>query len=84
MDPALRGQIESALGDVKSAMAGDDKDVLDRKAEALGTLLTSLAAAQAQPSGGAAAGEAPQGSGAHGDDVVDADFEEVRNKDRKP
>ena len=84
VDPALRGQIESALGDVKSAMAGDDKDVLDRKAEALATLLTSLAAAQPGPAGGAAAGEAPQGGTAHGDDVVDADFEEVRNKDRKP
>ena len=84
VDPALRGQIESALGDVKSAMAGDDKDVLDRKAEALATLLTSLAAAQAGPAGGAATGEAPQGGAAHGDDVVDADFEEVRNKDRKP
>jgi molecular chaperone DnaK len=81
VDPALRGQIESALNDVKSAMAGDDKDVVDRKAQALATLLTSLAAAQPGPAGDA--GEPRQGGAARGDDVVDADFEEVRNKDHK-
>jgi molecular chaperone DnaK len=83
VDPGLRGQIESALNDVKTAMAGDDKDVLDRKAQALATLLTSLATAQAGPAGDAA-GEPRPGGAAHGDDVVDADFEEVRNKDHKP
>ena len=54
VDAALRGQLESALGDVKSALAGDDKDVLDRKAEALSTLAASLmgAAAGAGPGAG--------------------------------
>ena len=87
VDAALRGQLESALGDVKSALAGDDKDVLDRKAEALSTLAASLmgAAAGAGPGAGPSGGGAERPAGAaHGDDVVDADFEEVRNKDRKP
>ena len=86
VDPALRGQVESALGDVKTAMAADDKEAIDRKAEALSAVAATLA--QASASAGASAGGADTGaqdSGSkHGDDVVDADFEEVRNKDRKP
>jgi len=82
VDPAVRGQVESALGDLKTAMAADDKDAIDRKADALSKLAATLAG-QATAGAGAQAGAAEPGS-AHGDDVVDADFEEVRNKDRKP
>jgi molecular chaperone DnaK len=80
-----RARIESALGDVKTAMAADDKDAIDRKAEALSTaaaaVLQKASAAGAEaPAGAAAGGGGPK---AGGEDVLDAEFEEVKNKDRK-
>jgi molecular chaperone DnaK len=80
-----RARIESALGDVKTAMAADDKDAIDRKAEALSTaaaaVLQKASAAGAEaPAGAAAGGGGPKGGG---EDVLDAEFEEVKNKDRK-
>jgi molecular chaperone DnaK len=82
-----RGKIESALGDLKKAMAADDKDGIDRKAEALSTaageVLQRASAASAEAAAGAAG--AGQGGGAKSgnEDVLDAEFEEVKGKDRK-
>ncbi len=75
-----RAKIESALGDLKTAMAADDKDVIDRKAEAL-----SSAAGPALQKASAAGAEAPGGAGpkSGGEDVLDAEFEEVKGKDPK-
>jgi molecular chaperone DnaK len=83
-----RARIESALGDVKTAMAADDKDAIDRKAEALSTaaaaVLQKASAAGAEaPAGAAAGGGGGGGPKAGGEDVLDAEFEEVKNKDRK-
>ncbi len=88
-----RASVESALSDLKSALKSDDKDSIDRKAEALAKASQSLAAAAQQPEQDAAAGGAgadaggagnAQGSaGASDDNVVDAEFEEVKDKDRK-
>ncbi|HXQ64527.1 MAG TPA: molecular chaperone DnaK [Steroidobacteraceae bacterium] len=76
-----RAKIESALGDLKKAMSADDKDIIDRKAEALsaaaGTVLQKAAAAGAEAA--AAGGQAK----AKSEDVLDAEFEEVKDKDRK-
>jgi molecular chaperone DnaK len=81
-----RAKIESALGDLKKAMSADDKDIIDRKAEALSaaasTVLQKAAAAGAagaEAAAGAAGGAAKGGR----EDVLDAEFEEVKNKDRK-
>ncbi len=81
-----RATVESALSDLRTAIKGDDKEAIDRKADALVKASQGLmAAAQqtAQPGGGAAdAGAKPSGAG-HGDNIVDAEFEEVKDKDRK-
>jgi molecular chaperone DnaK len=83
-----RAAAESALGDLRTAIKGDDKDQIDRKAEALAKASQGLMAA-AQQAAGAGAGDA--GAGAAGssaggsakdDSVVDAEFEEVKDKDR--
>jgi molecular chaperone DnaK len=80
-----RARIESALGDVKTAMAADDVSAISRKAEALGqvasTVLQQAAGAGAQPGAEPGPGAAPHGKG--GEDVLDAEFEEVQKKDRK-
>jgi molecular chaperone DnaK len=81
-----RASVESALSDLKTTIKGDDKDAIDRKAEALakasqGLMATAQQSAQAES--GAAADAGTQSTGGKNDDVVDAEFEEVRDKDRK-
>jgi molecular chaperone DnaK len=72
------GAVESAVSDLESAMKGDDKDAIVAKTAALEQAAQTLAAA-------AAAGQAQQGEAAAeqatpaGDDVVDAEFTEVKD-----
>jgi molecular chaperone DnaK len=82
-----RAAAESALSDLKSAIKGDDKDQIDRKAEALAKAAQGLMAAAQQSAG--AAGESGAGDAggstagsAKDDNVVDAEFEEVKDKGR--
>ncbi|HTE43541.1 MAG TPA: molecular chaperone DnaK [Steroidobacteraceae bacterium] len=78
-----RAAIESAMSDLKTALSGDNKDAIDTKASALAEASAKLA--QEAQAAGAAQGEAPQGGAAGGgaggkDDVLDAEFEEVKDK----
>ncbi|KZX80525.1 molecular chaperone DnaK [Oleiphilus sp. HI0009] len=77
--------IEAAIADLEEALKGDDKDVIEAKTQALTEASSGLAqklyAEQAAQAEGAAAGpeaEAKAQSNA-GDDVVDAEFEEVKD-----
>ncbi|GAB3737274.1 molecular chaperone DnaK [Silanimonas algicola] len=71
------GGIESALSDLETAMKGDDKAQIEAKTNALGQAAQSLYAAAA--AGPADAGEASAGASAgKADDVVDAEFTEVK------
>ncbi len=80
-----RAKVESALSDLKSVIKGDDKDVIETKSRALAEASASIAQqayAAAQP------GEAGDGSAAGGqpgskDEVLDAEFEEVKDKGGK-
>ncbi|MCP1651946.1 molecular chaperone DnaK [Pseudomonas nitroreducens] len=71
--------IEKALGELEVAVKGDDKAEIEAKMNALSQASTPLAqkmyAEQPQP-GAAAQGEAADDKA--GDDVVDAEFEEVK------
>ena len=71
------GGFESALSDLETAMKGDDKAQIEAKTNALAQAAQSLyAAASAGP---ADAGEAGAGASAgKADDVVDAEFTEVK------
>jgi molecular chaperone DnaK len=85
---ADRARVESALSDLKGVIKGDDKDVIETKARALAEASATIAQqaysdaqAGAGPAGGGAAGG---GSAAGGkDEVLDAEFEEVKDKDGK-
>jgi molecular chaperone DnaK len=85
--PDVRAKVESALSDLKRVLTGDDKDVIDTKANALSQAAAAIAQqayAQAetggQPGGpGASASAGPGGAGGQ-DDVLDAEFEEVKDK----
>jgi len=78
-----KAAIEKAIGELEEALKGNDKDAIEAKTKALteasGSLAQRLYAEQAQQGEGAAAG-AQAGSGAQDDDVVDAEFEEVKDK----
>jgi len=78
-----RGKIEAALTDLKKAMSADEKDAIDTKAQAL----SAAAADVLQRSAGGAEAAAGGAAGAAGakpkDDVLDAEFEEVKDKNPK-
>ena len=81
-----RAKIESALSDLKSSLGSDDKDIIEKKTQALAEASASLAQqayAQASAAEGAAGGgEQASGNANAGkkDDVLDAEFEEVKDK----
>ncbi len=96
VDAAERGKVESAISDLRTALKSDDRNIIEKKTEALaqasaGIAQRAYAAGQAGPDAAAGAGAegGPSGpaSGAGGqagrDDVVDAEFEEVKDKGRK-
>ncbi|HSC09895.1 MAG TPA: Hsp70 family protein, partial [Rhodanobacteraceae bacterium] len=80
--PGQIGAIEAALSDLEKVMKGEDKDAIESKIAALEAAAQSLGAAAAAGSAGGEAGAAgPQpGSSAPKDDVVDAEFTEVKDK----
>jgi len=95
VDAAERAKVESAISDLRTALKSDDKNVIDKKTEALAQASAGVAqkAYAGSPEGAAGPGASAGGAGAAGagatganagrDDVVDAEFEEVKDKDRK-
>jgi molecular chaperone DnaK len=80
-----RAKIESALADVKEAIKSDNKTVIETKMKSLAEASAGMAQRlyASQPQGGAGGGSSGE-QGAGGDDnVVDAEFEEVKDDKRK-
>jgi molecular chaperone DnaK len=86
-----RARVEAAAADLKAVLRGDDKDIIEKKAQALAEASAKVAQqAYASQAGPAAGAEGAAGSGQAGgqpggkDEVLDAEFEEVdKDKDRK-
>ncbi len=87
-----KSRIEAAIEDLKKALEGENKDAIEAKTMALTDLSGKLAeriyaqqaessASSGETSGDSAKGDKSGGSGAN-DDVVDAEFEEVK-EDKK-
>lgn len=74
-----KAAIEKATGELEVAVKGDDKAAIEAKMNALSEATTPLAQKMyaEQPQGGAAQADAGDAKDA-GDDVVDAEFEEVK------
>ena len=73
--------IEAAVVDLETAIKSDNKEEIEAKTQALAEKsqkLMEIAQAKAQQTGGDA-GEQPQQSAKQDDDVVDAEFEEVKD-----
>jgi molecular chaperone DnaK len=83
-----RAKSESALADVRTAMKGDDQAAIAKKTEALATAAAGIAQQSHAASGaagdagaGAAGGGAQGGAAGDKDNVVDAEFEDVSDKE---
>ncbi|MES1926839.1 molecular chaperone DnaK [Salinisphaera sp. T31B1] len=79
--------IDEAIAELRTALEGDDKDEIDAKTQKLSE---ASAPVMEKVYGQGAEGEAEQGAdaqaqgqGSQDDDVVDADFEEVKEDDKK-
>jgi molecular chaperone DnaK len=90
LDAGEKEKIEAAIKDLEEALKGNDKAEIDAKVAALSTaaqklgekMYADMQAQQAAAGGaaGAAGGAEASGSKAGEDDVVDADFKEVKDK----
>ena len=93
VDGAERAKVESAVSDLRTVLKGDDRGAIEKKTEALAQASSAIAQRAYAEQGGAAGGpeaaagaagaSAGGGGGAAKDDVVDAEFEEVKDKGRK-
>ncbi len=84
---ADKSAIDAAIADLKSVMESEEAEAITAKTNALAQVAMKLGEAMYKAQSGAGAGGAdgdagePQGPGE--DDIVDADFEEVRDDDKK-
>ncbi|WP_341325151.1 molecular chaperone DnaK [Methylotuvimicrobium sp. KM2] len=83
-----RSSIETAINELKEALKGSDKESIEAKTNALTELSGKLAervyAQKAEAEGGAEAQQQSSSSASTADDgVVDAEFEEVKDDDKK-
>jgi len=93
VESSERAAVESAIAELRTALKGDDQAVIEKKTEGLAQASAGIAqkayGAQAGEAGaGAGAGSAEPGAAAGGaaggkENVVDAEFEEVKDKGRK-
>ncbi len=81
-----KSAIEAAISDLEEALKGDDKDSIEEKTKALTEASSSMAqrlyAEQQQESQGADQANDSDNQGSNEENVVDADFEEVKEESR--
>tara|TARA_Y100000992_G_scaffold169098_1_gene113613 strand:+ start:1932 stop:3854 length:1923 start_codon:yes stop_codon:yes gene_type:complete len=81
-----KSAIEAAISDLEEALKGDDKDSIEEKTKALTDASSSMAqrlyAEQQQESQGADQANDSDNQGSDEENVVDADFEEVKEESR--
>ena len=94
VDAETKSSIEAAIADLKSAAAGEDASAIQAKSQTLmqasmklGEAVYKAQQAAASGAGGDNDGDQSSGSGTSGstggEDVVDADFEEIPEEERK-
>ncbi len=81
-----KSAIEAAISDLEEALKGDDKDIIEEKTKALTDASSSMAqrlyAEQQQETQGADQANDSDNQGSNEENVVDADFEEVKEESR--
>lgn len=86
VDADEKAKVEAAIADLQETLKGEDKDAIEAKTtaltEAAGAIAQKAYAQNAEQEGGAAEGE-PTAEASQDDEVVDAEFEEVKEDDKK-
>ena len=77
-----RRNLEAAIATLRSAMAGEDIGAIRRRSEALTEAMTRLGEAINAAAAGSGSPPGPEAGGS-GDNVVDAEFEDVNDKPRR-
>ncbi len=87
IDAETKSLIETAIAELREVADGDDLETIKAKSQALAEASMKLGEALYKAQAEAEGGEAPEGGPAEGgpaeDDVVDADFEEVKDDDKR-
>jgi molecular chaperone DnaK len=83
VDAEIKTGIETAIADLRTVLDGDDADVIKEKTDALAQASMKLGEAMYKASQAEAEAKANGTRDDEDDDVVDADFEEVKDEDDK-
>ena len=84
-DPSAKTEVENAIGEVKTALEGEDTTNIKEKTSALSAVMMKMgeAAYKANEEKNAENPDTPDTSNENKEDVVDADFEEVKDNEEK-
>ena len=85
-EPATKSEVEQAIQEVKTALEGEDTSVIKEKTSALSAIMMKMGEAAYKANENQPNEENPDTSGSSSenkDDVVDADFEEVKDNEEK-
>ena len=85
-EPAITSEVEQAIQEVKTALEGEDTSVIKEKTSALSAVMMKMGEAAYKANENQPNEENPDTSGSSSenkDDVVDADFEEVKDNEEK-
>ena len=82
---SIKGEVEAAIATTKTAISSEDVEAIRSATAALTQVAMKIGEAVYTAKGGAAGvdGEEPSAKSGDGDDVVDADFEEVKDDKKK-
>ena len=78
-----RANIESAITDLEKVLKDSDKNAIEAKSAALTQATSALHAQAGQPQGDPSGASSQEQGSAQSDDAIDAEFEEVKDKDKK-
>ena len=85
-EPATKSEVEQAIQEVKTALEGEDTSVIKEKTSALSAVMMKMGEAAYKANENQPEGGNPDTSGSSSEnkeDVVDADFEEVKDNEEK-
>ena len=82
VEEAEKTEIEAAIESLQEAVKGDDKDDIEAKTETLAELSGKIAERAYAESQEGEAQDVPESENASDDDIVDADFEEVKDDEK--
>ncbi len=84
-DPSAKSEVENAIGEVKTSLEGEDIPTIKDKTSALSAVMMKMgeAAYKANQENNTESSEETDTSNENKEDVVDADFEEVKDNEEK-